>query len=133
MKLDPSEADLTEVFDTLVDAMSVFRGSAEYKHPRANFRGCCIETPKDARHIRKFSFVDRKGQEVIIELNLQHMFLNPVLYFDHLMHHIAEAMKQINAEGNIWVPSPRITGVNGSPQPMNYKKGGIAGALDTIH
>lgn len=106
-KSDDRTVDLTEFFKVLVKAVKAFRGAAAYRHPRANFKGCVIATPVDRRHIRQFGFVDRHSREVILEINMQHLFLNPEMYLDHLMVHLGKAMDQANAEGKILVAAPK--------------------------
>ena len=97
-------ADMTGVFETLVEAVSFFQGAAKYKHPQANFRGCCIEQNAGMPWMRRFSFVDRHSRIVSIELDLRMMIHNPQLYFEHLMEHLDKTMTAANNEGRIMVP-----------------------------
>ena len=96
--------DLKKVYETLVEAVRCFQGKKDYKHPKANFMGCVISGHQDKKHLRLFQFVDKKGREVSMELNLKHMFANPELYFETLMEELAKTMEGADKESRIIVP-----------------------------
>lgn len=99
----PNNVELRDLFDTLIEAVDIFRGPQQYTHPQANYRGCVIATRRGKPWCRTFAFVARGGQEVVMVIDFRLAFLNPELYFDHLMEHLNEAMKQINATGQVVV------------------------------
>lgn len=128
---DINEVDLTDFFDTLIEAVSVFRGSAEYRHPQANYRGCVVRKHPEKRSVRVFGFVTKQGYEVIMEIDFQRAFINPELYFEHLMEHLDIAMQQVNADGKIIVPAPKhiYTGESHRPAAPTMKRTGLADAI----
>ncbi|MAT95372.1 MAG: hypothetical protein CME59_22605 [Halioglobus sp.] len=103
--------DATAIFKVLVEAVAVFRGPQEYKHPQANFMGCYVgpctnaEGTKRKRMSRNFAFVSRHGHEVIMEIDFALAARNPELYFTNLMEHLDRAMRQVNAGGTIFLPA----------------------------
>lgn len=128
---DINEVDLAGFFDTLIEAVSVFRGAAEYKHPRANYRGCVVKKHPQNKHIRVFAFVSAQGYEVIMEINFQLAFINPELYFERLLEHLNEGIKQVNADGRIVVPAPQhiYTGESHRPAAPDMKRKRMAAAI----
>ena len=96
--------DLKKVYETLVEAVRFFQSKAEYEHPKANFMGCVISGHQDKKHLRLFQFVDKKGREVSIELNLKEMFKNPQAYFEILMEELGKTMAHADKESRIIVP-----------------------------
>lgn len=124
--LDPNTVDMADLFDTLIEAVDVFRGPAQYTHPQANYKGCVIATPRRKRWCRTFAFVARGGQEVVMEIDFRKALLNPELYFDHLMEHLDKAMRQINATGKVIVLPERkpIAATIALPDAINDSRRG---------
>ncbi|MEM1152952.1 MAG: hypothetical protein AAGI44_02360 [Pseudomonadota bacterium] len=118
------EFDLTEVWTTLIEAVDCFRAPHHYKHPAANIDGCVVAHHPSKRHIRLFAFVDRHGREVKMEIDLKYMFADPRRYFDLLMRHLDQTMRDANTTGRIYVPMDNVI----TPAP-NAIQNGIRSAL----
>lgn len=98
-----------EFWDTMIDAVAVFRGASLYAHPYATYRGCAILPVKNKPFQREFRFIAKNGLEVVITLDYKAMADNPELYFDNMMESLDQKMRERNVTGKIFVPpEPKI-------------------------
>jgi hypothetical protein len=102
---DTSTHDLSGFFEVLVDAVGVFKHSAQ-KLPGANFHDCrVVKGKKKKKGSMFFSFLSKREYEVTIEIRLIDLYSNPKEYIESMMDHLDGAMQAMkNHSSTIILP-----------------------------